>query len=131
MFCPNCKKNILLIMEYENIELDFCPDCLGVWLDAEELQWILESQFDERSIFTKNTVDETKKKCPRCQTYMQKVSLPQNDKIVYDICPENHGIWFDRGELENLIQNLPEFPGALSFLQWLKTIFHYQSGQEK
>jgi len=114
-------------MEYENIELDFCPDCLGVWLDAEELQWILESQFDEQSIFIKTTVDETKKKCPRCQTYMQKVSLPQNDKIVYDICPENHGIWFDRGELENLIQNLPEFPGTHSFLQWLKTIFHYQS----
>lgn len=131
MICPNCKKEILLIMEYDSIELDFCPECLGVWLDAEELQWILGADFDEQSIFTKSSIDETKKKCPRCRSYMHKIALPQNEKIIYDTCPYNHGFWFDRGELERLVSDLPEFPGTHSFLQWLTDVFSYHPKNEQ
>lgn len=125
MFCPNCKKEILLIMEYDQIELDFCSVCLGVWLDEEELQWILEAEVDEQSIFTKTEVDESKKKCPRCGEYMHKVIVPPHNEIIYDICPHHHGIWFDRGELEKLVQGLPQFPGTHSFLRWLSDVFTY------
>lgn len=131
MQCPNCKKQVLLIMEYNNIELDFCPECLGVWLDAEELQWILGAEFDEQSLFTRSTTSEVKKKCPRCSANMQKFSLPENNHIIYDTCPNQHGFWFDRGELETLIHELPEFPGTYSFLQWLTEVFAYPQKKEK
>ncbi len=131
MICPNCKKEILLIMEYKEIEIDFCPECLGIWLDAEELQWILGNDFDEQSIFKKTSIDEDKKRCPRYRTYMHKIILPENQKIVYDICPNNHGFWFDRGELEQLIHSLPEFPGTHSFLHWLSEVFNYSSKTEE
>ncbi|MGC8737194.1 MAG: zf-TFIIB domain-containing protein [Candidatus Hydrogenedens sp.] len=130
MLCPNCKKQILLIMEYNQIELDFCPECLGVWLDAEELQWILGANFDEQSLFTTSTINEVKKKCPRCRSNMHKVFLPENNQVIYDTCPNQHGFWFDRGELEILIHSLSEFPGTHSFLQWLTEVFAY-SKKEK
>jgi len=112
-------------MEYKNIELDFCSNCLGIWLDAEELQWILEAEFDEHTIFTKSNAKETKKKCPRCRTNMNKFSLFQDETILCDTCPNNHGFWFDRGELEILIQTLPKFSGTHSFLHWLTDVFQY------
>jgi len=113
-------------MEYNDIEIDFCPECLGVWLDSEELPLILGADFDEQTLFTTSMTNEVKKLCPRCRTNMQKVSLPENNRIIYDVCPNRHGFWFDRGELEILVRDLPEFPGTHVFLQWLTEVFSYK-----
>ena len=41
MKCPNC--NVSLIMtDRSGIEIDYCPDCRGVWLDRGELDKIIE-----------------------------------------------------------------------------------------
>ena len=41
MKCPNC--NISLVMTDQNgIEIDYCPECRGVWLDRGELDKIIE-----------------------------------------------------------------------------------------
>ena len=41
MKCPNC--NVALVMSDRNgIEIDYCPDCRGVWLDRGELDKIIE-----------------------------------------------------------------------------------------
>jgi Zn-finger nucleic acid-binding protein len=41
MNCPNC--NVTLIMsERQGIEIDYCPECRGVWLDRGELDKIIE-----------------------------------------------------------------------------------------
>jgi len=41
MNCPNC--NIKLHMTQRNdVEIDYCPDCRGVWLDRGELDKIIE-----------------------------------------------------------------------------------------
>lgn len=41
MKCPNC--NVSLVMTDRNgIEIDYCPDCRGVWLDRGELDKIIE-----------------------------------------------------------------------------------------
>lgn len=42
MKCPNCKDHNLSISERAGIEIDFCPECRGVWLDRGELDKILE-----------------------------------------------------------------------------------------
>lgn len=41
MNCPNCNTK-LLISERKGIEIDYCPDCRGVWLDRGELDKIIE-----------------------------------------------------------------------------------------
>jgi len=41
MKCPNC--NVSLLMTDRNgIEIDYCPECRGVWLDRGELDKIIE-----------------------------------------------------------------------------------------
>ena len=41
MKCPNCNET-LLIAERHNVEIDYCPNCRGVWLDRGELDKILD-----------------------------------------------------------------------------------------
>ncbi len=58
MKCPSCTTDVnLLITERQGVEIDYCPECRGVWLDRGELDKIIErsmvvsggSAFGERS----------------------------------------------------------------------------------
>jgi len=42
MHCPVCKDPKLVISERQGIEIDYCPDCRGVWLDRGELDKLIE-----------------------------------------------------------------------------------------
>ncbi|MBN8546533.1 MAG: zf-TFIIB domain-containing protein [Ignavibacteria bacterium] len=42
MNCPVCKETKLVISNREGVEIDYCPDCRGVWLDRGELDKIIE-----------------------------------------------------------------------------------------
>ena len=42
MKCPTCKDIDLLISERQGIEIDYCPECRGIWLDKGELDKIIE-----------------------------------------------------------------------------------------
>lgn len=42
MLCPVCKETQLVMAERQNIEIDYCPQCRGVWLDRGELDKIIE-----------------------------------------------------------------------------------------
>ena len=41
MMCPGCNVE-LKIAERQGIEIDYCPQCRGVWLDRGELDKIVE-----------------------------------------------------------------------------------------
>ena len=43
--CPKCDGN-LAETNYENIKIDVCDKCSGVWLDAGELAQIIEKDDD-------------------------------------------------------------------------------------
>ena len=42
MKCPVCKDVTLLMSEKKGIEIDYCPECRGIWLDRGELEKIIE-----------------------------------------------------------------------------------------
>jgi Zn-finger nucleic acid-binding protein len=42
MQCPACRDAVLIISERQNIEIDYCPQCRGVWLDRGELDKLIE-----------------------------------------------------------------------------------------
>ena len=42
MQCPVCKTSPLSMTERSGIEIDYCPQCRGVWLDRGELDKIIE-----------------------------------------------------------------------------------------
>jgi uncharacterized protein len=47
MKCPTCTTPDLLMTERLNIEIDYCPQCRGVWLDRGELDKIIERSVRE------------------------------------------------------------------------------------
>lgn len=46
LLCPACQVN-LVMSERQNIEIDYCPNCRGVWLDRGELDKIIERSLME------------------------------------------------------------------------------------
>jgi uncharacterized protein len=48
MKCPNCNVN-LLITEKKGIEIDYCPECRGIWLDRGELEKLTERSAEHYS----------------------------------------------------------------------------------
>ncbi len=42
MRCPVCQNVDLLMSERSGVEIDYCPQCRGVWLDRGELDKIIE-----------------------------------------------------------------------------------------
>lgn len=41
MKCPACATTDLMMSERSGIEIDYCPQCRGVWLDRGELDKII------------------------------------------------------------------------------------------
>ncbi|WP_334188254.1 TFIIB-type zinc ribbon-containing protein [Noviherbaspirillum sp.] len=42
MQCPVCNQVNLVMSERQGIEIDYCPQCRGVWLDRGELDKIID-----------------------------------------------------------------------------------------
>lgn len=47
MKCPVCKEPDLTMSSRQNIEIDYCPQCRGVWLDRGELDKLIERSTQE------------------------------------------------------------------------------------
>lgn len=43
MNCPKCPTQ-LLIADKHGVEIDYCPNCRGIWLDRGELDKIIERE---------------------------------------------------------------------------------------
>lgn len=42
MKCPACRETNLLMTDRQGIEIDYCPQCRGVWLDRGELDKLID-----------------------------------------------------------------------------------------
>ena len=49
MKCPQCNDVTLVMAERQGVEIDYCPQCRGVWLDRGELDKILERASAEQA----------------------------------------------------------------------------------
>lgn len=61
MKCPVCKNVTLLMSEKSGIEIDYCPECRGIWLDRGELDKIIEKE-KNNNIFSDDQENENKQK---------------------------------------------------------------------
>jgi len=55
MQCPNCEVP-LMMTERKGIEIDFCTQCRGIWLDRGELDKIIEISTQEVASTTPNPI---------------------------------------------------------------------------
>ena len=115
MKCPACN-NLMIVVEHENIELDYCANCSGVWFDEGELELLLETMELERTTLSLDDIltspeaesAEKKRKCPICGTKMKKATVGHEPEVLIDVCPRGDGLWFDSGEVGQLITQLPD-----------------------
>ena len=120
MICPVCKTD-MIVVEYHNIELDYCTGCKGVWFDSGELELMLKSyQIEDMDSFLENITNspdihstEKQRKCPVCSRKMKKKVIGEQPRLLIDICGEGHGLWFDGGEIAQLISQLVGEPQAI------------------
>ena len=121
MKCPACS-NLMIVVEHEKIELDYCTNCSGVWFDAEELELLLETtQLEGTSLSLDSILSspeansaEKKRKCPICGRKMKKATVGHEPEVLIDACPWGDGLWFDKGEVGQLITQLPGKPSEES-----------------
>lgn len=102
MRCPDCKKS-MVILEYKEVELDFCPTCRGVWLDEGELEQILHDRDAAMNLVDWTGGRKGERRCPRCMEKMHVIKLPNGGPEI-DVCPAACGIWFDQGELRAAVR---------------------------
>jgi Zn-finger nucleic acid-binding protein len=128
MKCPVNKKD-MIVVEHRKIELDYCLDCQGVWFDSNELELLIDTlkkagaRITDDALLTPQaaSVAEKPRQCPICGKNMDKVWMGKTPRVLIDHCPRGHGLWFDGGELHQVIGQLggavqSGSPDVLSFL---------------
>jgi len=113
MNCPACK-GVVVVVEYEKIELDYCTQCSGVWFDSGELELLVERLHldgtglkpEEISALAEKDVHEKPRRCPICGRRMKKVVLGSEPEVLVDVCPVGDGLWFDGGEVTQVLSQL-------------------------
>ena len=104
----------MIVVEHEQIELDYCVECHGVWFDAGELELMLMSlglptsdlSTDHIMTLPEAKANEKKRRCSLCRKNMKKVVIGRNPEVLIDACPEGQGLWFDGGEVGQIIKQL-------------------------
>jgi Zn-finger nucleic acid-binding protein len=128
MNCPICDAP-MIVLETNQVEVDHCTRCGGVWLDAEEMDLLLEGSAGREEIRRRVSTDdgggEKQRRCPICSKKMEKARVSRQDggaAIRIDRCERGHGTWLDGGELTALVE-MSSFPEAHRIHEFLKSIF--------
>ena len=100
---------------YEGVEIDTCPHCSGVWLDAGELEVLQNTQDSDfrgvpsvasDDVVAAEAMSRARTEAPRicvvCDDVMAKKEYAFSSQVMVDQCPRGHGIWLDRHELSRL-----------------------------
>lgn len=85
------------------MEVDYCVACGGVWLDRGELELLAGMALEKTPAVPFPHPRRGRRRCPRCQSRMRRGML-EGTEVELDACPRGHGLWFDRGELQDVLR---------------------------
>ncbi len=112
MECPRCKKSLQTAI-FHNTEVDYCPQCLGIFFEEDELRQAKDEK-DKNLKWLDINLWKNKKEfkisygirlCPVCRLPLYEVYYG-NSRIIVDVCNLCQGIWLDRGEFKKIIEYL-------------------------
>lgn len=95
---------------FSNVEVHYCPTCLGVWFEEDELRfakdekdkqlnWLDVDLWRDKGRFQ---IGKIRKVCPSCRMPLYEVNY-DDSKIKVNLCNLCKGIWLDRGEFKQII----------------------------
>jgi len=98
----------MIALELQEVEVDYCTGCGGIWLDAGELELLLGNARNTEQLLNSFKIDshstEKPRKCPICLKKMKKIIVgPSTPTLLIDKCTRGDGLWFDKGELQNIL----------------------------
>ena len=106
MQCPKCKSETLARFKVEEVAVDRCSSCDGIWFDADELAQLLSEDAEQVAALRRGgpreEQDEKKGLCPRDRTELMRVYSAVDRTVIIDACPDCRGIWLDGGEFKKL-----------------------------
>jgi Zn-finger nucleic acid-binding protein len=90
----------------DNVTVDRCSSCDGVWFDADELVQLLSEEAQQvgslRRGSLQEALDDKKGVCPRDGGELLRVYSAVDKTVIIDACPDCRGIWLDGGEFAKL-----------------------------
>lgn len=112
MNCPLCKIKLNQAI-LANVEVDYCPQCLGLWFEQDELRMAKDEKDKELNWLDidlwqdkgKFRIGRQLKPCPACRLPLYQVGYDKS-KIEVDVCNVCFGVWLDRGEFRAIIDYL-------------------------
>lgn len=110
--CPIDNENLEKVL-FHHVQADYCPTCLGIWFDKDELRlakddadknlnWLDIDLWRDKLKFK---VSYGNKKCPVCRIGLREIHY-DDSKVKIDFCKNCLGIWLDRGEFKQIINYL-------------------------
>lgn len=100
MRCPRCKSKLKHGTVKNNaVEIDYCSQCKGFFLDRGEIEKV--SEFAIRDLNIPPEAAQSRTRCPVCEEWMVVFDYPQTF-VKVDICKECNGLWLDPGELKEI-----------------------------
>jgi len=129
--CPKCDVG-LFVLRFKSVEVDYCQRCHGIWLDAGELEHLMEvtgaHPSDPLRRFQNHVVERPrtgKHLCPRCDSSLQELVIEESPgcNLTLDRCPRGHGLWFDARELQELLALYPPDSGTSRTIESLNEVF--------
>lgn len=121
MRCPHCQ-SALVIVEFQQVEIDVCPGCGGCWLDAEEIGYLLHGEFRQPEQLDERSGARSERRCPLCGARLRTGPFPDS-RVEVDVCPMGHGLWLDRGELASLLKQRDLAPSVQPLSRYLHEVF--------
>jgi len=105
MKCPKCNSDMEKVT-FEQIEVDRCTKCKGLWFDMLEHEHLKAMQHSESIDVGKVDIGKEYDKidkidCPVCQTMMMRMVDKNQPHIRYEACTSCYGVFFDAGEFRD------------------------------
>ncbi|MBC7773320.1 MAG: zf-TFIIB domain-containing protein [Pyrinomonadaceae bacterium] len=118
MACPKCQAPMSVVTA-EEIAVDRCTACAGLWLDALELDKLMDSRRTAKQVDVGPEADrqklpqEKRYRCPRDRSDLIVLTDLGQRHIKYESCTVCGGIFLDAGELKDLDE--------LTLREWLRS----------
>ena len=125
----------MIVLELEQVEVDHCTTCGGIWLDTGELELLFDDAQQAQQLVTSfrraSDTAEKIRRCPICLKKMTKIFVGSGgESVVIDKCSKSHGLWFDRGELPKVLAK-GSFDREQKVIKLLSEIFNHNKSEVK
>lgn len=113
--CPACADLPLEELLERDVPFLGCTTCFGLWATTDDLAEYLVRATDQEPVreafasLLQQALDGTvsqgkKRRCPRCEGYLQRLGFGERPFVILDRCAEGHGLWLDKKELKKVIR---------------------------